>query len=202
MQKSRKNTEQRILRAVETLLRDQGFSEVGINSIARTAGCDKVLIYRYFGGFEGLLERFAGEHTLWWDAREIMPDETPETRQMSLPEFLEALLKRHIAAVRALPLAQEIMAWEMSASNTLTRALNRTRSEQGMLLVKLVRRRFDNPSIDIGGILGIFGTAVNYLVIRTRHQQSEYATEEWWRLEQTISSLLQCQAQSKGGNHP
>ena len=85
------------------------------------------------------------------------------------------------------------MAWEMSASNTLTRALSKARTEQGMLLVKKLRQHYEQPSIDIGGILGIFGAAINYLLIRTRHGNSEYEKEEWWRLEHTISSLLNCQ---------
>ena len=196
MQKSRIHTEQRILQAVQTLLLEEGFPAVGINAIARTAGCDKVLIYRYFNGFDGLLQRFAEGHDLWWRADEIILENMDEISQYSLPEYLNLLLKRHINAVRERPLTQEIMAWEMSASNPLTRALNKTRTEQGMLLVKTVRQYFHNPSIDIGGILGIFGAAINYLVMRTRHSESEFQTEEWWRLENTISSLLHCQTQA------
>ncbi len=192
MQKSRIKTESRILSAVKTLLLEKGFPEVGINAIARAAGCDKVLIYRYFGGIDGLLQRFADEQDLWWNINEIITENMDEISQMSLPQFLDQLLKRHIKAVQSRPLTQEIMAWEMSASNPLTQTLNKIRSEQGMLLVKKVRLHFNQPNIDVGGILGIFGAAINYLIIRTRHSESEYKTEEWWRLEQTISSLLSC----------
>ena len=195
MKKSRILTEQRILDAVQTLLLEQGFPEIGINAIARSAGCDKVLIYRYFGGLGGLLQRFADEHDLWWSVDEIIIENMDEISQLALAEFLERLLKRHIDALRARPLTQEIMAWELSASNPLTQALHKTRSEQGMLLVKKVRLHFNQPGIDIGGILGIFGSAINHLIIRTRHKHSEYEKEEWWRLEQTISSLLSCQRQ-------
>ena len=195
MQKSRKNTEQKILKAVETLLLKQGFPSVGINAIAREAGCDKVLIYRYFGGLEGLLQVFAENHNLWWDIDEIIVENMDEITQLSLPQFLDRLLKRHIQALQNRPLTQEIMAWEMSDNNALTQALNKIRTEQGMLLVKKVRLHFNQPNIDLGGILGIFGAAINYLVIRTRHSDSEHQKEDWWRLEQTISSLLTCQNQ-------
>ncbi len=196
MQKSRANTEQKILDAVEILLLEQGFPAVGINAIARQAGCDKVLIYRYFGGMDGLLQSFADRHDLWWDVDEIIQENMDEITQLSLPQFLDLLLKRHIHALQQRPLTQEIMAWEMSASNALTQALNKIRTEQGMLLVKKLRLHFNQPNIDLGGILGIFGAAINYLVIRTRHSHSEYEQEEWWRLEQTISSLLSCQTQN------
>jgi AcrR family transcriptional regulator len=196
MKKSRINTEQKILDAVKTLLLNKGFPVVGINAIAREAGCDKVLIYRYFGGIDGLLQRFAEEQDLWWTLDEIISENMDEISQLSLPQFLDILLKRHIKLIRQRPLTQEIMAWEMSDSNPLTQALNKTRSEQGMLLVKKVRLHFNQPNIDIGGILGIFGSAINYLIIRTRHKHSEYEKEEWWRLEQTISSLLSCQTRA------
>jgi AcrR family transcriptional regulator len=195
MKKSRILTEQRILDAVDNLLQSQGFPIVGINAVAREAGCDKVLIYRYFDGFDGLLQRFAGEHDLWWSVDEIITENMDEISQMTLSQFLNLLLKRHIKALQSRPLTQEIMAWELSASNPLTQALHKIRSEQGMLLVKKVRLHFNQPGIDIGGILGIFGTAINHLIIRTRHKHSEYEKEEWWRLEQTISGLLDCQTQ-------
>ena len=195
MKKSRINTEKRIVSAVETLLLDHGFPAVGINAIARQAGCDKVLIYRYFNDLDGLLQRVADNNDLWWDSAEIITENMDQISQLSLPQFLERLLKRHIEAVRKRPLTQEIMAWEMSAQNALTRQLSKIRTEQGMLLVKQVRRYYENPSIDVGGILGIFGAAINYLVIRTRHGNSDYQNEEWWRLEHTIGSLLHCQTQ-------
>ncbi|MBC8212164.1 MAG: TetR/AcrR family transcriptional regulator [Gammaproteobacteria bacterium] len=197
MQKSRINTEQKILRAVKTLLLKKGFPSVGINAIAREAGCDKVLIYRYFSGLDGLLQRFADEHDLWWNIDEIIQENMDEITQFSLPQFLDLLLKRHIRAIQKRPLTQEIMAWEMSATNALTRTLSRLRTEQGKLLVKKVRHHFNQPNIDVGGILGIFGAAINYLIIRTRHSHSEHSTEEWWRLEQSISSLLTCQTSTE-----
>lgn len=195
MKKSRILTEQKIIDAVESLLLNQGFPVLGINAIARQAGCDKVLIYRYFDGFDGLLQRFAESHDLWWNVDEIIVENMDEISQLALPVFLERLLKRHIKALQARPLTQEIMAWELSASNPLTQALHKMRSEQGMLLVKKVRLHFNQPGIDIGGILGIFGSAINHLIIRTRHRHSEYEKEEWWRLEQTITGLLSCQSQ-------
>ena len=190
---SRLETEQRLLGAVETLLLEQGFPAVGVNAVARAAGCDKVLIYRYFGGFDGLLERFAEERDLWWRLDEIIEEDMDRISQYSLPQYLELLLRRHIQALRKRPLTQELLAWELSADNPLTRSLHRQRSERGHLLVKEIRRYFQQPGIDIGGILGIFGAAINYLVIRTRHRHSEYEKEEWWRLEQSIAGLLSCQ---------
>ena len=194
MTRSRLKTEQRILDAVGTILLEQGYPAVGINAIARQAGCDKVLIYRYFGGFDELLLAFAETTTLWWEVDEIITETASECSAIKLPEYLQMLLNRYVAALESRPLALEIMAWEMSEQNNLTNALARSRSDRGMELVKRIRGYYQQPNIDIGGILGVFGAAINYLVIRTRKQSQQYKTEEWWRLQQTIGKLLQAYA--------
>lgn len=190
MARNRLKTEERILNAVETILLNDGFPAIGINSIARQAGCDKVLIYRYFDGLDGLLQAFAEITELWWQVDEIIPESILQTEQPTLSEILQTLLKRHAEALQAKPLTLEIMAWEMSEQNNLTVALARTRAERGMQLVKKIRAFYHNPNIDIGGILGVFGAAINYLVIRTRRSPPQHMTEEWWRLQHTISKML------------
>lgn len=194
MTRSRLKTEQRIIDAVGTILLEQGYPAVGINAIARQAGCDKVLIYRYFGGFDELLLAFAETTTLWWEVDEIINESAADCAAIALPDYLQTLLNRYVAALESRPLALEIMAWEMSAQNNLTNTLARLRGERGMELVKRIRVYYQQPNIDIGGILGVFGAAINYLIIRTRKQSQQYKTEEWWRLQQTIGKLLQAYA--------
>lgn len=194
MKRGRLDTEQRLLDAVGGLLLDEGYPAVGINAIARRAGCDKVLIYRYFGGFDELLLAFAETTELWWQVDEIISETAEDCAAIALPDYLQTLLDRYLAALESRPLTLEIMAWEMSAQNNLTNALARSRSERGMELVKRIRSYYHQPNIDIGGTLGVFGAAINYLVIRTRKQSQQYKTEEWWRLQQTIAKLLQAYA--------
>ncbi len=55
MTRNKDETRQRILDAALALAGTEGFAALGINAVARAAGADKQLIYRYFGGLEGLL---------------------------------------------------------------------------------------------------------------------------------------------------
>jgi AcrR family transcriptional regulator len=194
MTRSRLNTEQRLLEALASILLEQGYHAAGINAIARRAGCDKVLIYRYFGGFDELLLAFAETTPLWWEVDEIITESAADCADIALHDYLPQLLNRYVEALESRPLALEIMAWEMSQQNNLTNHLARIRGERGMQLVKRIRAYYRQPNIDIGGILGVFGAAINYLVIRTRKQSQQYKTEEWWRLQQTIAKLLQAYA--------
>jgi AcrR family transcriptional regulator len=194
MSRSRLQTEQKILNAVETLLLEKGYPAVGVNAIARQAGCDKVLIYRYFGGFDGLLLAFAKTTQLWWEVDEVMSETAEAFASQPLHIYLQTLLKRHASCLQAMPITLEIMAWEMSEQNSLTIALARTRAERGMALIKKIRTHYSQPNFDVGGILGVFGAAINYLVIRTRKSSPQHMTEEWWRLQQTIAKLLNNQS--------
>lgn len=65
MLKDREQTKKSILAAVATLLGEHGFDAIGVNAVARAAGVNKVLIYRYFGGMEGLLQAFARDSDYW-----------------------------------------------------------------------------------------------------------------------------------------
>ncbi len=190
MTRSRLATEQRLIDAVGRLLLEQGYPAVGINAIAREAGCDKVLIYRYFGGLDELLLAFAATTELWWEVDEIITESAADCADIPLTDYLNRLLDRYVSALESRPLALEIMAWEMSAQNSLIETLARTRSERGMALVRRIREYYAQPNVDIGGILGVFGAAISYLVIRTRNRSQQYKTEEWWRLKQTIAGLL------------
>jgi AcrR family transcriptional regulator len=53
--RDRPATERRLIHAVEKLLVRGGFGVLGPSAVAREAGVDKMLIYRYFGNLDGLV---------------------------------------------------------------------------------------------------------------------------------------------------
>ena len=61
----------RILAAVGALILRDGLAGVGINALAREAGCDKVLIYRYFGDLDGVYAAYAAQGDFWWTIEDL-----------------------------------------------------------------------------------------------------------------------------------
>src|SRR6185295_11786660 len=53
--RDRAASERALVAAAVEVLADAGFRSFGVNAVARAAGLDKQLIYRYFGGLEGLV---------------------------------------------------------------------------------------------------------------------------------------------------
>ena len=55
-ERNRDETSARLLAAVGEVLARDGFAALGVNAVAKQAGVDKVLIYRYFGGLPELIQ--------------------------------------------------------------------------------------------------------------------------------------------------
>ncbi len=65
MIRDKEATKQRLIDAVGKILAERGFQNIGVNAIAKEAGVDKVLIYRYFDSLEGLLPDLPGSERLF-----------------------------------------------------------------------------------------------------------------------------------------
>lgn len=70
--RSRPQTEEKFQHAVLELIAAEGCCGLGINAIAQIAGADKVLIYRYFGDLNGLLEAVAEDREWLPSADEVL----------------------------------------------------------------------------------------------------------------------------------
>lgn len=194
--RNREKTKQRILEAVGALLAESGFRGIGINAVARRAGADKVLIYRYFGGLAELLDAYAHDGDFWWGVEEIAPPNDPAQPGLTAEAYVALLLERHVEALRRRPLTLEIMAWEMVETNELTRSLALVRAARGHALVNRVRQLYpDQDRWYLEGLLGLLGAGANYLMLRTRldhdGETPDQAHDERWRgLHRVIRRML------------
>ena len=112
--RDRHATEARLMKAIETLLTREGFSALGVNSVAREAGVDKVLIYRYFDGMPGLLSAFAHSGAFWPSVEEILGEGSFDLSKMPVADRWSTGLVRYARALRRRPVVREVLAWERS----------------------------------------------------------------------------------------
>jgi AcrR family transcriptional regulator len=122
--RDRERTEAAILAAAEAQLAEAGFQAFGVNAVARRAGCDKQLIYRYYGGLEGLVAAvgrgMAKRH-----------EEPPVSMlaQQSYGELTERFLLAFLERFRSDVLAQRIAAWELAERSPLVDTLSAARAD-------------------------------------------------------------------------
>ena len=166
--RDKKITSRRLINAVGSLLAKKGFVGVGVNAVAREAGVDKVLIYRYFGGLEGLIAAFAKEGDFWPSALELAGGDLQKFSQMPLDARLSYFGSNFFQALKKRPVTQAIMAWEMIEPNGLTEELERIREEGIMEFFKMFFTK-EEINFDLQAVIMLLGAGISYLVIRSNH---------------------------------
>lgn len=129
--RNRDLTATRILEAVGRVLARDGIDKMGINAIAREAGVDKVLIYRYFEGLPNLLGAWAASGEFWPTVQELIDASPPNLMELPLAERYVFFFNHFIDSLRARPLTIEILAGEISHRNALTDIMEDQREKWG-----------------------------------------------------------------------
>lgn len=165
--RNREQTEQRILAAVGEVLAREGFTGIGVNAIAKQAGVDKVLIYRYFGGLPALLAVW-GRSGQFWPRVEDLIAEQPDVLTLPPPERLTRFFSHFIDALRRRPLTLEVLAAELVARNELTAVLEEERERWGQAVATLLGG--DDAALwqDHIGATTVLIAGVQYLLLRAR----------------------------------
>ena len=157
----------RILAAVGVLIMRDGLAGVGINALARAAGCDKVLIYRYFGDLDGVYAAYAAKGDFWWTVEDLTEGLDPA--RTSLAEALKTMLRRHAEALRARPITLAVLAAELTNRTALVVALETVRERRALQASAWIGERYRlPPGLDVEAISMLVGVAINYLAVRAR----------------------------------
>ena len=117
MKKDRAATEDKIYESFLSLLEEKGPQAVGINAIAKKAGVSKELIYRYFGGLQGLLLQLAKKGDFFRSMLAL------HDKDLATVEDLKEFAKSGTQELRENKLTQEILRWQLLENNEVTRDL-------------------------------------------------------------------------------
>lgn len=187
-------TRERVLEAVGRLLARDGFASLGVNAVAREAGVDKVLIYRYFGGLEALLEAWGRTCVL---GAKGVGDSDAVRAATTVEEKAASFLGRYVRDLRANPEALEVMRWELVEDNLLTRRLAEVREAAGFAeLRELGVAPGIAAQIDLPAVAAILTAGILHLALRARSAPEWLGVplrsdEGWVRIERAAVALAQ-----------
>jgi AcrR family transcriptional regulator len=192
-QRDRDRTRRKILHALGALLARDGFRNTGVNAVAREAGVDKVLLYRYFGGLDGLFEAFARGFQFFPSAGDVLPGSDTPART-DPPALGKHFLLGVGRALRHSPTAREILRWELSERNAVTDLLAAQRERKALETIGLFHSSED---IDLPAIVSILAAGQTYLVLKAKvsaaYNGVNLRTEEGWtRIERAIVRIVDC----------
>lgn len=166
--RDREATSERILAAVGQVLAREGFGKLGINAIAREAGVDKVLIYRYFGGLSELLATWGASGRFWPTVDEILQPDAQAVLALPLAERYAVFFERFIDALRQRPLTLEVMAAEIHERNELTAILEAEREQWGEQAAQTLAGPHWQRTPGLPALTMLLVAGVQYLLLRSR----------------------------------
>ncbi|MBD8689206.1 MULTISPECIES: TetR/AcrR family transcriptional regulator [unclassified Rhizobium] len=162
--RDRAATEKSIFNAAKTLLAEEGFQGFGINAVARRAGCDKQLIYRYFGGLEGLVAAIGEDLGSW--VKDRIPEDTGGMFLLTYGDLMEKLALYYIEALRSDPLVCKIIAWEVCENSPQVTQLADARAKALAKWLEKMRGSLQAPKgVDTATVNAVIFAAIQHLVI-------------------------------------
>lgn len=194
MSRNRERTEQLLLQAVGTVLQTDGFQKLGVNRVAKEAGVDKVLIYRYFGSVDGLLNAYGMSEDFWPSIEEVLGSLPHDIRQLPKNERLSLILIGLLDALRTRPTTIEIMAMELVQPSPLAKVLEDRRetwSQQILTRVFPDLSGSDDQLVVIGNLLV---AGFQYLLIKARSTNvyggiDLQSVEGWQRVTEGLRAI-------------
>jgi len=195
MAKDSQETRARLVDAVGRVLSKEGFEKIGVNAVAREAGVDKVLIYRYFGGLKGLVTAFCQREGFWPTPLELMGGDRDAFARMPYARQLAEGAVNYLRAIRARPLAQEVLAWRFLVHNELTDAFDSVRMASGAEVLTLLNVPAGEDAIDHQALQVIVAAATNHLGTRAGKLRqfagiSLQDASGWTRIEDMLRKMV------------
>lgn len=134
------------LKALEELLSVPDAPEPGINAVARRAGLNKVLLYRYFGSWDGFLEAFARRVNPWRDLRVDVEAGLAAGRWSTVTDVVKWVFRSYLDRLTVSPLLQNLLRLSLVHQDPLQAALEKDRETEGLALMAAVGARFSLPA--------------------------------------------------------
>lgn len=178
--KDRTATESAILDAARAILAERGFAALNVSAVAEAAGVDRKLIYRYFGGIDGLAARLGGDNRAWVGGERV----PGASRAEAFSAYAQKL--------RADPALQQMLAWELVESSPTLRKLDAARSAAMKKSFAGVNTGAASPDPAAENAVAL--AALHYLALRERTLGSfaglKLDKDGWKRVDAVLKRLL------------
>lgn len=160
-------TKRKLIDAVGEIFRTEGHAGLGVRKVARVAGVDKKLIYRYFkNDFNNLLEEYILETDYWMS----FADKVQELidRQSSTQKLITNLLQNQFRYFYLDKQMQKLILWEVSTDSPLMRSIHNARERTGEKLLELADQHFVGTNVNFRAIAGLLVGGIYYTILHTR----------------------------------
>ncbi|QKZ11864.1 TetR/AcrR family transcriptional regulator [Spirosoma sp. KUDC1026] len=191
VRRNRAKTTQRIVEALEEVISERGLEGVGVNRIAEKANVSKVLIYRYFGGMEGLLEYYVKMGKLFPVFTPSLLDQIRPLHESDIARIWYRQVIQTFRHFRTFKAAREILKASVIENDPIAESTAKAQDEE---MTRLVSQLSFVSGADTQAISAIVLGAMTYLTIMAQNDRTmisiDLRSEEGWqRIENAIKSI-------------
>ena len=160
-QRNKNKSKQDLINAVGELLTTKGYSSLKVNNIAATAGLDKKLIYKYFGGTEELLDEYILNQDFWAN---VTSEKIPQVINDGGKELTKLMLTSQFDFLEKNEELQKILLWSLSEERKSLKKLIETQEKNGeMIFTTITDKFFGEKSREFRAISAIMVSGIYYL---------------------------------------
>ncbi len=196
MKRNKEATKQKLIDAVGRIILREGFSAVGVNTVSKEAGVDKVLIYRYFNDLDGLLKAYVLQKDYFSNINQIISEFGKLETRRDVVDLAKQIFTGQLKEILNNRELQEIILWELNTKNEATSAMATVREEKGISLLKGISGITGDVKADIPAAAGLILGGIYYMILRSRHVDVfngiDINSEEGWkRIEKSVEDLIE-----------
>ena len=180
--------ERDVLNAATTLIEEVGFANVTLTGIAQRAQIEATVFYRRYANLEELFDQYTHKYDYWMgNLLEMMPADLNEE------EKFKWILKNLTISLYKNKGMQQLLIWELSDNNSVTRRTSRMRELVNEPLIRMMEQIFKDSGMDMNVITAVMISGIYYLILHrnmTKFCNVDFSTKKGReRLEDGIEQL-------------
>lgn len=188
--RSKAAIEQAVLDAVHELIEEVGFSKVTLTGIAARAQIEPTVFYRRYSNLDELFAIYTHKYDYWLAGiTELLPS------NLSDEESMKWILHNLVKALYKNKGMQQLLIWELSDDNPVTRRTATLRERINDSLIKELDKKFNISGLDMNVITGIIISGIYYLILHRNMStfcNVDFATKAGKdRMNATIDQLVE-----------
>ena len=191
IRRNRADTTQRIINALEDVLAEQGLEGARINQIAEKAGISKVLIYRYFGGLEGLMEYYVRMGRMYPHFTPAMLDQIRPLHQSDLSKVWYRQAIQMFRYMRTSKAAREVLKANVVENDPTADVISKAQDDE---ITRLVNQLSFIEGPDTQAISAVILGAMSYLTIQAQNNHTmvgiDLRSEQGWQRVEGAVKLI------------
>ena len=144
-----------------------------MNRIAKTAGVNKNLIYRYFGDVDTLVETYIREKDFWLADNKEFPEVFDlQAGKEQIIDSIAHLLESQLNYFYNSEEMQHIILSEISEDSQILKRLSALRETMAEPFFMLTEKYFENSALNFRALSAIMTSGIYYLVLQSKKNEA------------------------------